>query len=147
MTDPLHITVLRGGPSAEREVSLRSGAAVAKALRSLGHKVDEVDPIPGDLRIPAGTRAVFLALHGTYGEDGTVQSELEELGFEVEVQFQPNEDPTKPKGVIIGQRPLAGSKIEQGELISAIGASGGRSEGKCHGWQSDLRTKRKCSGR
>lgn len=81
MTDPLHITVLRGGPSAEREVSLRSGAAVAKALRSLGHKVDEVDPIPGDLCIPAGTRAVFLALHGTYGEDGTVQSELEELGL------------------------------------------------------------------
>jgi D-alanine-D-alanine ligase len=81
MTDPLHITVLRGGPSAEREVSLRSGAAVAGALRSLGHRVDEVDPIPGDLRIPAGTRAVFLALHGTYGEDGTVQSELEELGL------------------------------------------------------------------
>jgi len=81
MTDPFHITVLRGGPSAEREVSLRSGAAVARALRSLGHRVDEVDPLPGDLRIPPGTRAVFLALHGTYGEDGTVQSELEELGL------------------------------------------------------------------
>jgi D-alanine-D-alanine ligase len=81
MTDPLHITVLRGGPSAEREVSLRSGAAVAQALRSLGHRVDEVDPLPGDLRIPPGTRVVFLALHGTYGEDGTVQSELEELGL------------------------------------------------------------------
>lgn len=78
---PLHITVLRGGPSAEREVSLRSGAAVAQALRSLGHQVDEVDPIPGDLQIPAGTQVVFLALHGTYGEDGTVQSELEELGL------------------------------------------------------------------
>lgn len=81
MTPPLHITVLRGGPSAEREVSLRSGAAVAQALRSLGHQVDEVDPIPGDLQIPAGTQVVFLALHGTYGEDGTVQSELEELGL------------------------------------------------------------------
>lgn len=81
MTTPLHITVLRGGPSAEREVSLRSGAAVAQALRSLGHQVDEVDPIPGDLQIPAGTQVVFLALHGTYGEDGTVQSELEELGL------------------------------------------------------------------
>ena len=72
---------MRGGPSAEREVSLRSGAAVAQALRSLGHQVDEVDPIPGDLQIPAGTQVVFLALHGTYGEDGTVQSELEELGL------------------------------------------------------------------
>ena len=81
MTTPLHITVLRGGPSAEREVSLRSGAAVAQALRSLGHQVDEVDPIPGDLQIPAGTQVVFLALHGTYGEDGTVQSELEERGL------------------------------------------------------------------
>ena len=81
MTTPLHITVLRGGPSAEREVSLRSGAAVAQALRSLGHQVDEVDPIPGDLQIPAGTQVVFLAVHGTYGEDGTVQSELEELGL------------------------------------------------------------------
>jgi len=80
MNRPLHITVLRGGPSAEREVSLRSGDAVARALRSLGHRVDEVDPLPGDPAIPAGTDVVFLALHGTYGEDGTVQSELEELG-------------------------------------------------------------------
>ena len=78
--DTLHVTVLLGGPSAEREVSLRSGAAVARALRSRGHRVDEVDPVPGDLRIPAGTQVVFLALHGTYGEDGTVQAELEELG-------------------------------------------------------------------
>jgi D-alanine-D-alanine ligase len=81
MAQPLTITVLLGGPSAEREVSLRSGAAVAKALRSLGHVVHEVDPIPGDLKIPAGTNVVFLALHGTYGEDGTVQSELELLGI------------------------------------------------------------------
>ncbi len=81
MTGNRNIVVLLGGPSAEREVSLRSGAAVAAALRSLGHSVDEIDPVPGDLRIPAGTDAVFLALHGTYGEDGTVQSELEELGI------------------------------------------------------------------
>ncbi len=80
MTGNRNIVVLLGGPSAEREVSLRSGAAVAAALRSLGHSVEEIDPVPGDLRIPAGTEAVFLALHGTYGEDGTVQSELEELG-------------------------------------------------------------------
>lgn len=80
MNRPLHITVLRGGPSAEREVSLRSGDAVARALRTLGHRVDEVDPLPGAPAIPSGTDVVFLALHGTYGEDGTVQSELEELG-------------------------------------------------------------------
>jgi len=76
-----HLTVLRGGPSAEREVSLRSGAAVAAALRGLGHQVNELDPLPGALQLPAGTQAVFLALHGTYGEDGTVQAELEQLGI------------------------------------------------------------------
>lgn len=81
MSSSLRITVLRGGPSAEREVSLRSGDAVARALRSLGHQVEEVDPTPGDLSVPSGTEVVFLALHGTYGEDGTVQSELEELGL------------------------------------------------------------------
>jgi D-alanine-D-alanine ligase len=75
------LTVLLGGPSAEREVSLRSGAAVAAALRGLGHVVHEVDPQPGALRIPSGTEAVFVALHGTYGEDGGVQAELESLGI------------------------------------------------------------------
>lgn len=80
MPDLMTITVLLGGPSAEREVSLRSGAAVAKALRARGHTVHEMDPLPGALALPAGTEAVFLALHGTYGEDGTVQAELEPLG-------------------------------------------------------------------
>lgn len=69
-----------GGPSAEREVSLRSGAAVAKALRSLGHEVTELDPRTPDWNLPAETTAVFLALHGTYGEDGTVQKQLDLLG-------------------------------------------------------------------
>ena len=69
-----------GGPSAEREVSLRSGAAVAKALRSLGHDVTEVDPKDGQFDLPPKTDVVFLALHGTYGEDGTVQRRLDELG-------------------------------------------------------------------
>lgn len=73
------VTVLRGGPSAEREVSLRSGAAVARALGSLGWTVHQVDPEPGRLRLPEGTTVVFLALHGTYGEDGQVQAELEQL--------------------------------------------------------------------
>src|SRR3954447_14826404 len=77
----LRITVLLGGPSAEREVSLKTGAAVAKALKSLGHQVDELDPRSGQLELPAHTEVVFLALHGTYGEDGTVQDQLEELGI------------------------------------------------------------------
>ena len=80
MPENLHITVMLGGPSAEREVSLRSGAAVAQALRSLGHRVEEVDPRTDAWLLAPGTEVVFLALHGTYGEDGTVQRKLEELG-------------------------------------------------------------------
>lgn len=79
MTANHNITVLLGGPSAEREVSLRSGAAVAAALRSLGHHVWELDPRTPGWRLPADTDLVFLALHGTYGEDGAVQAELETL--------------------------------------------------------------------
>ena len=75
------ITVMLGGPSAEREVSLRSGAGVVAALRSRGHEVFELDPREPGWKLPAGTQVVFLALHGTYGEDGTVQAELEKLGM------------------------------------------------------------------
>ncbi len=69
-----------GGPSAEREVSLRSGAAAAKALHALGHNVRELDPAGNTWQLPPETDVVFLALHGTYGEDGGVQTRLEELG-------------------------------------------------------------------
>ncbi len=75
------ITLMLGGPSAEREVSLRSGAAVAASLRRSGHTVLELDPEPGRWTLPTGTEVVFLALHGTYGEDGQVQSELDSLGI------------------------------------------------------------------
>jgi D-alanine-D-alanine ligase len=77
---PLTIAVLLGGPSAEREVSLKTGAAAAKALRSLGHTVHEIDPRFAKLALPPRVDVAFLALHGTYGEDGTVQHQLENLG-------------------------------------------------------------------
>ena len=77
---PLKVAVMLGGPSAERDVSLWSGAAVADALRSLGHEVSEVDPKTPDWQLPPRTDVVFLALHGTYGEDGSVQARLEQLG-------------------------------------------------------------------
>jgi D-alanine-D-alanine ligase len=80
MSGSLHITVMLGGPSAEREVSLRSGTAVARALSSLGHQVVELDPRDPDWVLPPRTDVVFLALHGTYGEDGTVQKKLDDLG-------------------------------------------------------------------
>jgi len=80
MPTKLNIVVMLGGPSAERAVSLSSGAGVVQALRSLGHTVVELDPQTPDWILPPETDAVFLALHGTYGEDGTVQAQLEKLG-------------------------------------------------------------------
>ena len=82
MTKPpsQNIVLMLGGPSAEREISLRSGNAVGQALRSLGHTVTELDPRDDTWSLPPGTDLVFLALHGTYGEDGTVQRRLEALG-------------------------------------------------------------------
>ena len=80
MSKGLNITVMLGGPSAERDVSLRTGAAVARALRTLGHNVHELDPKQPEWTLPSDTQVVFLALHGTYGEDGTVQQQLDELG-------------------------------------------------------------------
>ena len=56
---------------------MRSGVAVAKALRSVGVKVLEVDVKERGVKVPQGTDICFLCLHGTYGEDGEVQAELE----------------------------------------------------------------------
>jgi D-alanine-D-alanine ligase len=80
MSEKLNITVMLGGPGAERDVSLRSGAAVAQALCSLGHVVNQLDPRTDHWTLAPETQVVFLALHGTYGEDGTVQRRLDELG-------------------------------------------------------------------
>ncbi len=74
------VAVLKGGPSSEREVSLRSGAAVAGGLREAGYEVVEVDVTQARLKLPAGIEAAFIALHGAYGEDGGVQADLEKCG-------------------------------------------------------------------
>ena len=82
MASARRVTVLRGGPSAEREVSLASGAAVANACRRLGHAVTEADVGPNDLSaldIPADV--VFPVLHGAFGEDGQLQAILEHRGL------------------------------------------------------------------
>jgi D-alanine-D-alanine ligase len=75
------IAVLMGGPSAEREVSLRSGAAVANGLREAGYDVVEVDVKSRKLRLPKDVDAAFIALHGEFGEDGQIQALLEERGI------------------------------------------------------------------
>ena len=79
MTKPLNIAVLMGGWSAEREVSLMSGEDVAKALESLGHTVTRVDMDRNVAAVLEGIRPdiVFNALHGTPGEDGSVQGMLD----------------------------------------------------------------------
>ena len=59
MIEPLDICVMLGGPSEEREVSLQSGSAVTDALRSLGHRVSEIDPVDGEFRLPQKTEVVF----------------------------------------------------------------------------------------
>src|SRR3990167_4921076 len=77
------IAVLAGGPSCEREISLISGQAVFDALSSQGWKVSLIDPVDGFLHRLKRDRVskVFLALHGTFGEDGTVQKILDEGGM------------------------------------------------------------------
>lgn len=82
--EALRVAVVMGGTSSERQVSLRSGSAVAEALEALGHEVVRVDLGTGAeaLTALATTRmdVAFLALHGKNGEDGVVQGILEMLG-------------------------------------------------------------------
>ena len=75
------VVVLKGGPGAEREVSLRSGASVADALRSVGALVEEIEVIGTEVEIPSGTELVFNLIHGTFGEDGELQGILEQRGI------------------------------------------------------------------
>src|SRR3984893_2258913 len=79
----MRIAVLRGGRSAEREVSLRSGTQVEKALRERGHDVTgvDLDLKTWDVLRDGGFGCVFNALHGRLGEDGTVQGMLELLSL------------------------------------------------------------------
>ena len=77
---PKKIAVLMGGPGSERAVSMATGKGVAKALRSLGATVTEVDVKGADFQLPADTELAFIALHGTFGEDGQVQQILEDRG-------------------------------------------------------------------
>ena len=88
----MRVAVLAGGRSSEHDVSLRSGAAVARGLREAGHEAIEVtigrdgawrapggsvELVPGDGLL--GADAVFPALHGAFGEDGSIQGLLEQL--------------------------------------------------------------------
>lgn len=74
------VAVLMGGPSSEYEISLRSGRAVAEALRTQKYTVQDVVMDSDELAVPPDIEAVFLTFHGAFGEDGTAQRMLEERG-------------------------------------------------------------------
>ncbi len=77
-TSRLSVTVLAGGPGCERDVSLQSGQAVYQALRRLGHEASLCDIRPDELKaLDLAADFVFIALHGEFGEDGTLQAELD----------------------------------------------------------------------
>src|SRR6202034_4556418 len=78
-----HVAVLMGGISAERDVSLNSGAACAKARAEQGCQVSEVDVDRSVGQVLADLKpdVAFNALHGPFGEDGIIQGVLEMLGI------------------------------------------------------------------
>jgi D-alanine-D-alanine ligase len=104
------VGILLGGPSAEREISLKSGRAVSRTLREAGYSVVEIGE-EGD--IGAGIRSqplavAFIVLHGRFGEDGEVQGLLEELDI-----------PYTGSGVEASRRAM--NKVESRRLFEAAG--------------------------
>ena len=83
MFDPRNrkLAVLKGGPGSERDVSLRSGASVAAALRTAGAEVAEIEVTGTEVKIPEGTELVFNLIHGTFGEDGHLQRILDGMSI------------------------------------------------------------------
>lgn len=81
MDQSLQIAVLMGGPGSEREVSLASGNAVLEALKGEGLNAIPVDVTTNTLDIPAGTALCFNTIHGTFGEDGEMQTILEDMNM------------------------------------------------------------------
>lgn len=80
---PRKIAVLMGGRSSEREISLKTGRQVSQALLEKGYEIKQIDPAGDLIDELQGFQpdVVFIALHGRYGEDGTMQGLLEILGF------------------------------------------------------------------
>lgn len=76
------VVLVMGGPGKEREVSIRSGTAVARALEACEARVTVLDVTGSeDIRLPAGTQLVYNMIHGTFGEDGQLQSFLDRMGM------------------------------------------------------------------
>lgn len=77
------IAVLMGGKSSEADISLRTGAAIVKGLNEAGYEAIPVELSKEDnsFTLPQGTDAVYIALHGAFGEGGAVQKQLTEMGI------------------------------------------------------------------
>lgn len=81
MLNNIPIAVLMGGPGSERDVSLASGKAVLRALQSLGLQATGVEVTGPTIDLPRDTGLAFNVIHGTFGEDGQLQSQLEARGI------------------------------------------------------------------
>jgi D-alanine-D-alanine ligase len=136
------IAVLKGGWSPEREVSLISGAAAARALREAGYEVEEIDAgrdVASRLA-EAKPDAVFNALHGQWGEDGCIQGLLEILNIPythsgvlasalamnkqcAKAVFEDFKIPS-PRGVIVPRREAAGGHVMKPPYVIKPNAQG-----------------------
>lgn len=117
MTAP-HVAVIAGGMSLEREVSLRSGTRVADALADRGYPVTRLDVDDDLVRAlsDGGFDVVFVALHGSVGEDGTIQSILELLGL-------PYTGPDAVASALAWQKPSAKGLYRRAGVATPDGVS------------------------
>lgn len=77
----LKVAILMGGPGSERDVSLASGNAVLNAFQSIGINAVKVDVTEPKINLPEGTGIAVNVIHGTFGEDGQLQKQMEELNI------------------------------------------------------------------
>lgn len=126
--EELNIVVLAGGPGSERSVSLVSGKAVREAIQGLCRSVELLDVKEETFDLPAGTDLVFNLIHGTFGEDGTLQRILEARGVPYtgagEASSRTAFDKIRSKECFVA----AGVKTPVYEVVPAR-------PGACDGWQ------------
>lgn len=124
-----NVTVLLGGWSAEREVSLVSGAACSSALREAGYTVTELDPPRDMVELAAALTpkpdVVFNALHGRYGEDGTLQGVLDIMRIPYTHSGQLASSVAMDKPMAIDLFKAAGIPCPIGRILSADKLGGG----------------------